>query len=241
MFRTFSRLHARVLLHKQDELAQLEQRLDRLDQADFQFDAYRLVTNRHGSGDQERRMLLKEIEVKLNEYTHLERPDPEESQIKSVRSWMKGNKPVVPPEATFLNDWSDLKRARHSMERSGLESFIARALTYPGLRRIYEFCSLLDPSLKSGDPQVKLVKTSRLVAVSRTLTTILAIATLVVPIGVLYCVEPIPERLGIIAGFTIIFSSALCWLTSSRNYEIFSATAAYCAVMVVFVGSLPGS
>ncbi|KAF5008705.1 hypothetical protein FDECE_5032 [Fusarium decemcellulare] len=241
MFRTFSRLHARVLLHKQDELAQLEQRLDRLDQADLQFDAYRLLTNRYGSGDEERRILLREIEVKLNEYTHLERPDPEESQIKSVRSWMKGNKPVLAPEATFLNDWSDLKRARPSVERGGLESFIERGLDYPGLRRIYEFLSLVDSSSKSDDPRVKLFKTSRLVAVSRALTTILAVTTLVLPIGVLYCVEPIPERLGIIAAFTIIFSSALCWLTSSRNYEIFSATAAYCAVMVVFVGSLPGS
>jgi hypothetical protein len=38
-----------------------------------------------------------------------------------------------------------------------------------------------------------------------------------------------------------MFTSALRLLTLSRNFEIFSATAAYCAVMVVFVGSLPGA
>jgi hypothetical protein len=69
VFRCFSRLHTRVLLHKQDELAQLEQRLDELDEEDSQNNSYRLMTNRHRSGDQDRRALLGEIEQKLNEYS----------------------------------------------------------------------------------------------------------------------------------------------------------------------------
>ncbi|SCN80964.1 uncharacterized protein FFB20_09304 [Fusarium fujikuroi] len=87
MFRSFTRLHARVLLHKQDELAELEQRLDQLDQKDSKVDSYRLLTNRHSSGDTERRALLSEIEGKLNDF---KRPEPEESQIKSVRNWVDG-------------------------------------------------------------------------------------------------------------------------------------------------------
>ncbi|KLP06711.1 uncharacterized protein LW94_13349 [Fusarium fujikuroi] len=236
MFRSFTRLHARVLLHKQDELAELEQRLDQLDQKDSKVDSYRLLTNRHSSGDTERRALLSEIEGKLNDF---KRPEPEESQIKSVRNWVDGKRPVVYSETTFLNDWSDLKRARHTVEKGGLENLLASYSSWPSLRGIYEFFSLLDTSARSDDPKVKLIKASRLVAVSRALTTVLAVTTLVVPIGVLYSVHPVPMRLCIIAAFTCIFSSALCWLTSSRNYEIFSATAAYCAVMVVFVGSLP--
>lgn len=247
MFRSFTRLHARVLLHKQDELAELEQRLDQLDQKDSKVDSYRLLTNRHSSGDTERRGLLTEIERKLNEFNnllesllaHLERPEPDESQIKSVRNWVDGKRPVVYSETTFLNDRSDLKRARHTVEKGGLENLLASYSSWPCLRGIYEFLSLLDTSARSDDPKVKLIKASRLVAVSRALTTVLAVTTLVVPIGVLYSVQPVPMRLFIIAAFTCIFSSALCWLTSSRNYEIFSATAAYCAVMVVFVGSLP--
>ncbi|RBR15533.1 hypothetical protein FVER53590_25999 [Fusarium verticillioides] len=112
MFRSFTRLHARVLLHKQDELAELEQRLDQLDQKDSKVDSYRLLTNRHSSGDTERRGLLTEIERKLNEFNnllesllaHLERPEPDESQIKSVRNWVDGKRPVVYSETTFLND-----------------------------------------------------------------------------------------------------------------------------------------
>ncbi|KAF5978647.1 hypothetical protein FCOIX_5752 [Fusarium coicis] len=101
MFRSFTRLHARVLLHKQDELAELEQRLDQLDQKDSKVDSYRLLTNRHSSGDTERRALLSEIERKLNEF---KRPEPDESQIKSVRNWVDGKRPVVYSETTFLND-----------------------------------------------------------------------------------------------------------------------------------------
>ncbi|VTT62848.1 unnamed protein product [Fusarium fujikuroi] len=198
--------------------------------------AVRKEARQHSSGDTERRALLSEIEGKLNDF---KRPEPEESQIKSVRNWVDGKRPVVYSETTFLNDWSDLKRARHTVEKGGLENLLASYSSWPSLRGIYEFFSLLDTSARSDDPKVKLIKASRLVAVSRALTTVLAVTTLVVPIGVLYSVHPVPMRLCIIAAFTCIFSSALCWLTSSRNYEIFSATAAYCAVMVVFVGSLP--
>lgn len=69
VFRCFSRLHTRVLLHKQDELAQLEKRLDELDEEDSRNNSYRLLTNRHRGGDQDRRVLLGEIERKLNEYS----------------------------------------------------------------------------------------------------------------------------------------------------------------------------
>ncbi|PTD03316.1 hypothetical protein HYE67_011359 [Fusarium culmorum] len=238
MFRSFSRLHTRVLLHKQDELTELEQRLDELDQADSKVAPYLLITNRDVSGDTERRALLSEIEIKLNEYkslmAHQERPEPNEAQIRSVRNWVDGKRPIVYSETTFLNDRSDLKRSRHTIESGGLESLLDSLSTWPYLRGICK-----DKSGRSSDPRVKIIKPLRLVSVSRALNTLLAIATLVAPIVVLYLVKPIPMRLCIIAAFTVVFSSALCWLTSSRNYEIFSATAAYCAVMVVFVGSLP--
>ncbi|CAG1982738.1 unnamed protein product [Fusarium graminearum] len=247
MFRSFSRLHTRLLLHKQDELTELEQRLDELDQADSKVAPYLLITNRDVSGDTERRALLGEIEIKLNEYNkllealmnHQERPEPNEAQIRSVRNWVDGKRPIVYSETTFLNDRSDLKRSKHTVESGGLESLLDSLSTWPYLRGICKLFSLLDTSGRSSDPKVKIIRLSRLVAVSRALNTLLAIATLVAPIVVLYLVKPIPKRLFVIAAFTVVFSSALCWLTSSRNYEIFSATAAYCAVMVVFVGSLP--
>lgn len=91
---------------------------------------------------------------------------------------------------------------------------------------------------KSTDCRVTYFSTERVDMISRVLTTFLAVATLTVPIGVLYNIQKMAARLWAIALFTTIFSAALC-MTQSRNFEMFSATAAYCAVMVVFVANLP--
>ena len=72
----------------------------------------------------------------------------------------------------------------------------------------------------------------------RTITALMAIAILTVPITVLYKVENMNMRLWVVGLFTGCFALILCVFTQSRNYEIFTATAAYCAVMVVFVGNV---
>ena len=57
---------------------------------------------------------------------HLERPEPEQSNIKSVLKWMDGRKPLTYAESTFLRDWGDLRRARPSGEKGGLEGLLGR-------------------------------------------------------------------------------------------------------------------
>ena len=75
MFRSFGRLHTRTLLHKQDELQQLEQRLDQLDHRDSLTSPFSLTTNRrHHSSTPERQALLGEVEEKLRDYSNV--PDP---------------------------------------------------------------------------------------------------------------------------------------------------------------------
>lgn len=69
MFRCFSRLHARLLLHKQDELAELEQRLDQLDQDESRTNPYLLTTNRRRGVNTDRQKLFTEIEERLKEYS----------------------------------------------------------------------------------------------------------------------------------------------------------------------------
>ncbi|CEI67616.1 unnamed protein product [Fusarium venenatum] len=91
----------------------------------------------------------------MNEYnnlldsvmTHQERPEPEESQIQSVRNRVDGKRPVY-SEITFLVDWSDLKRARPTIEKGGLENMLARYSTWPCFHAIYE-----DTSARSSDPR----------------------------------------------------------------------------------------
>lgn len=69
IYRKFLWLLNRLLLHKQDELMQLERHLESLDQNDFVTDPRRLKSSRRDEFKPTyRKDLLKEIDGKLNEY-----------------------------------------------------------------------------------------------------------------------------------------------------------------------------
>ncbi|KAF2475953.1 uncharacterized protein BDR25DRAFT_253591 [Lindgomyces ingoldianus] len=75
------------------------------------------------------------------------------------------------------------------------------------------------------------------VRLARVMTVILS--TLLPSIAVLglYYVRSLPAHLGAVVGFSAMFSLALEVFTNSRPIEVFTATAAFAAVQVVFVGS----
>jgi hypothetical protein len=52
----------------------------------------------------------------------------------------------------------------------------------------------------------------------------------------LYLVQNNQKRLGLIAGYTVLFALCVGLLTNARRAEVFGACAAYAAVLVVFVG-----
>lgn len=52
----------------------------------------------------------------------------------------------------------------------------------------------------------------------------------------LYTVHSIPVRFVVIWVFTLVFAAAMMALTASDSISMFTATAAYSAVLVVFVG-----
>lgn len=49
------------------------------------------------------------------------------------------------------------------------------------------------------------------------------------------------HRIGLVIVFTVVFSTALTVLTGAKKIEVFSATAAFAAVEVVYIGSTAGS
>ena len=71
IYRKFAWLHNRLLLHKQDEIYELEQRLERLDDSDAKRDHRRLKSRQRDEctdPDSGRKELLKEIDEKLESY-----------------------------------------------------------------------------------------------------------------------------------------------------------------------------
>ncbi|PSN60376.1 hypothetical protein BS50DRAFT_506667, partial [Corynespora cassiicola Philippines] len=234
-FKKFGRLHARTLLYKQDEILELQEQLDELDSNEKT--AYFLYTRRQDRNVERQDLMLK-IGGKLAEYNtllegyyrHLERRRPQESQLQSISNWLEGNKPIVPAESAAYTDWEDLVSPHNPSD-------------YGGLERLLESCAIVlkkqgRDQEKSDDDHIIHYSADRVATISRFLTALLAVATLTIPIAVLYSIEKMESRLWVIVIFTAIFSGALC-MTQTRNFEIFSATAAYCAVMVVFVANLP--
>lgn len=68
-----------------------------------------------------------------------------------------------------------------------------------------------------------------------TVSVVLAALLLEGAIVALYLVKDERVRLGLIAVFTCLFASCVGFLTHARRAEMFAATAAYAAVLVVFV------
>ena len=58
----------------------------------------------------------------------------------------------------------------------------------------------------------------------------------------LYFVRNPYALLGMLGGWTVLFATCVGWLTNARRDQIFAATAAYAAVLAVFVsGTLGGA
>ena len=57
---------------------------------------------------------------------------------------------------------------------------------------------------------------------------------------VLYFVKNMVHRIGLVIVFTVLFSTALTVFTGAKRIEVFSATAAFAAVEVVYIGSTTG-
>ena len=73
IYRKFAWLHNRLLLHSQDELAQLERQLEELDQYHFREEPRRLISRRRDDTlpYAKRKELLETIDAKLFQYREL--------------------------------------------------------------------------------------------------------------------------------------------------------------------------
>ena len=70
---------------------------------------------------------------------------------------------------------------------------------------------------------------------------VLAAILLIGAITSLYFVTMPAARLGMISAFTVLFALSVGVMTNSKRAEVFAATAAYAAVLVVFVSGNLGN
>ena len=103
-----------------------------------------------------------------------------------------------------------------------------------------------EQKIKTGDEALHLVSLDRLDNVLRAVVTVLAAILLLVPVFVLFKLQPTSRseierksnyQILTIFIFTLLFSASCSIFTQAKKHEVFTATAAYSAVLVVFLGN----
>ncbi|MCJ1442029.1 MAG: hypothetical protein MMC23_002521 [Stictis urceolatum] len=246
--RKFGWLHNRVLLHHQDELTDLEEELERLDDYDREEEPERLWSRRRDDATNERRRtLLGSIEQKLEKYDELVLRI---QQMQSIRKPTKRNQTslynlirnrglLAQSESEWIQFRDDLAALGHEEEHGRLNGLVEDCLRFASRSLSTRLFRTKSQNYRTGnDEQLLLLKRSRIHALIYGCLAVLATLLLLVPVALLYNVETVSiVQIVIIFAFVLAFSASCAVFTNANVQEIFAATAAYAAVLVVFLGN----
>jgi hypothetical protein len=162
-------------------------------------------------------------------------------------NYMNDKKPVEEKERSWINWKEDMVTLRPGRENAWLDAgveHLLKRLDCPPLR--YLFCS--EETRMKGDDIGTWFTRSRIDGLVVVIITLFILILLIVPIFVLYhLVDSVGTSktdsicIGILLVFTLAFSAVLSLFTRAKRHEILGAAAAYCAVLVVFLGNVPNN
>ncbi|KAF2268781.1 hypothetical protein CC78DRAFT_565240 [Lojkania enalia] len=220
ILRRFDRVNLRNLLVMQDEIAGLEEEIEKL--CDEQCDDYWLKEEKVGRGHR-----IEELDRELRE---------------KIRQYYDAILITMNIQSLARPSLRNLYTTRQIMRKYGgghlakkeFESDLS-ALSWKKdddlLTKLFEgqFASIFqDTSSNYPSP--------RRIAFAVTFVSTICIAIFLVGAVVgLYFVSSIRKRLGMLGCFTVLFAATIAMLTNARRQDVFVATAAYAAVLVVFV------
>ncbi|KAJ4333900.1 hypothetical protein N0V87_007270 [Didymella glomerata] len=194
------------------------------------------------SNIREKLLQYDEILLKARDMNTLQKPS--DRDYKSIRTWFWNKKPVYEEEAMFIKRREDLLSLRHGREWSSFDGLVEnclRKMHCPLLQRIFATKELLQ---KNGDDKhVIYYSPARVEKLVGIIITFIIFVLLVLPVVAMYKLTTIGERnstldaVGVLVVFTLLFSAAMSLLTKAQRHELFAASAAYCAVLVVFISN----
>lgn len=98
----------------------------------------------------------------------------------------------------------------------------------------------------SGDATISYYHPRRVEGLVAIVITAIIFVLLVIPVVLMYNLTSLGNRnstldaIGVMVVFTLLFSAAMSLLTKAKRHELFGASAAYCAVLVVFITNFNG-
>ncbi|SMR44992.1 unnamed protein product [Zymoseptoria tritici ST99CH_3D1] len=199
--------------------------------------------------------MLTELRAKLAEYdemllktkavTSLQKPS--RMDYVSVKDWFVEEKPVIDKEATFILRKEDIITLRDGRECAAFDNLVERALA-----KVDKFltvrcrCTVVrqlftTPELraKTSDKVIHYYAPARVDSLVNVIITAIIFMLMILPVYQMSeddGAKPF-EAIGVLMFFTLLFGCAMSSLTRASRQELFGASAAYCAVLVVFVSN----
>jgi hypothetical protein len=251
VFRKFKRLTARTLLHLQSELVDLEYQLDELDheaenskdkdlrRSMRNWEVFKSNAATRDKVEGRRKRLFDGIEATLRKYHEIltlesdvaKLEGPSDRVLRHYFKALKGSKNGDDPKLggrseTVLDDRQDLVALNHPQNTDLLSKFFLNYGIFPATKF----------SSNTGNPdEAHYFELKSLRLVVNIISTAVAALLLIGSILALYFVQNPHSKLGILIMFIVLFAIGLGLTTNANRDSIFAATAAYAAVLVVFV------
>ncbi|KAL1639172.1 hypothetical protein SLS58_008140 [Diplodia intermedia] len=247
----------------QAKIAYLEKELDDLDRAEAtDFDQeLRLrwveedvVAHKNAApGEQTRQKIFEELRKLVLEYDELlikakklagfQRPS--DRDYYSVRNFHHRFAPLNEDDEEYIKHREDIISLKAGREWAGFDGFVENTVfklskIFPGIKR--PFCDdELRRRTNSKVTKVHFLSPARIEAFVGLLITVVIFILLIIPVFAMYRLasfrdtKDIFAAIGVMMVFTLLFAAAMSLLTKAKRHELFAASAAYCAILVVFI------
>ncbi|CAO2652826.1 Nn.00g022370.m01.CDS01 [Neocucurbitaria sp. VM-36] len=262
LYRGFSCIHARLLLNLQTSIQMLEAELDAVDRFHNTLEDQRTrlrswdldvaeCREEKTQGARTRNDIFEELRVKVCQYDELlikarelvSFQRPTNRDYRSVRNWFHYVAPLVDEEQEYILWKEDIVTLRHGREWAGFDGLVEEVLHRIDCRLVrWLFCTD-DQRRKTSDKKVYYFSPTRVSKLVNLCITAVIFLLLISPVLSMYRLSTMKTTkdmfaaIGILMIFTLLFAAAMSLLTKARRHELFAASAAYCAVLVVFIGS----
>ncbi|KAI0437797.1 hypothetical protein F4803DRAFT_128555 [Xylaria telfairii] len=241
IFRRFGTLNARVGLLLQDKVSVLERKLMDLDRDFSRRDADPINNGTFRDDKEEREALLNEIDYHLNRYNkfliqqsqlrdYVRAPSRD---VKNLRTWHANHqhKAIDEEEHRYLEQDQDLIRLR-ATDKTPLRDWIDSSLVLRTLS-IWKKKSRVVPEYEASN--ISYYSDTSIDAFASAMIVFVGASLLITPIWILQAIEKLQIKLGVITAFVLVFLLVLSFAMVAKPFEALGATAAYAAVLMVFI------
>ncbi|KAF2476127.1 uncharacterized protein BDR25DRAFT_300915 [Lindgomyces ingoldianus] len=250
VYKRFGTLRNRVILYRQLELARLEEKLNELDKDDHQKHNHRIRSLRKDTEDKEskRMELIDQIDTKLKHYDDLLERElrsglmqkPTKRNYRTLVNYLWNYAPIVRSEMNFLRHRDDFVlltgQSESPLERT-LDKLVCK-VPIAWFRRLFSSEAQRDKIDKTTGEYIVLTSTEKVERLARVIASLLAVLLIGVPLFVLastaFCDK---VKVAVLLVALVLFPAAIQVAARPKNHDLFTSTAAYCAVLSTFLAT----